>query len=70
MGQIVYGLNVEPAGMVLDDVEFNGYCPKCMALGASFRYWDSSHGGAINQHWSVYCDACGYSNGYDDDEGI
>lgn len=68
MGTIVYGSCVEPGGMELDDDRSKGECPDCKAAGAEFRHWQSCHGGAINSHWSVYCGACGHSDGDGYDE--
>lgn len=66
---IVYGNQVEPGGMTLDDTSDRIECPNCGKETAVSRYWEACEGGSINQYHSIYCSECGYSegDGCDDD---
>jgi len=67
MATIVFGNGIEPGGMELQDEHFEENCPACTYERARYRMWESAESGAINQHSSIRCPACGYTLPYDEE---
>ncbi|EIZ1085954.1 hypothetical protein MPI44_004502 [Klebsiella oxytoca] len=55
---LVYGITVEPGGMLLDDDTNIVQCPDCGANCMDRRY--ETCDGTINQRYSINCTACGH----------
>ncbi|MBQ0600815.1 hypothetical protein J7S78_13540 [Klebsiella oxytoca] len=55
---LVYGITVEPGGMLLDDDTNIVQCPDCGAKCKDRRY--ETCDGSINQRYSINCASCGH----------
>lgn len=64
----VFGNQIEPGGMLLDKSLDQEDCPNCCSANAFRRDWEQNDGGCINQYHRHVCNACGFSEGNDDDE--
>lgn len=62
---IVYGNQIEPGGMELDNSKCSCECPDCKSQEAVSRHWEECEGGSINAYSSVSCPDCGYFEGDD-----
>lgn len=59
----VYGNQIEPGGMELDDDRDTVTCPSCGCPDAILHTWEACEGGSINMYHRLNCHACGHSEG-------
>ena len=62
MATRVFGPDVEPGCMDLDDNHDEVQCPACKGKAIA-RYWEPCEGGAINAYNNIHCTVCGHFEG-------
>ena len=62
MATRVFGPDVEPGCMDLDDNHDEVQCPACKGKAIA-RYWEACEGGAINAYNNIHCTVCGNFEG-------
>ena len=62
MATRVFGPDVEPGCMDLDDNHDEVQCPACKGKAIA-RYWEACEGGAINAYNNIHCTVCGHFEG-------
>ena len=62
MATRVFGPDVEPCCMDLDDNHDEVQCPACKGKAIA-RYWEACEGGAINAYNNIHCTVCGHFEG-------